>query len=87
MKKAIILAAGRGMRLRKYHNKPKCLLKFGNQQQSTENQQKSTKIHEHHENLRKINKNLRKSTKILEILRKSTKNKYLIMILLRGFGI
>ena len=31
MKKAIILAAGRGRRLKKYHNKPKCLLKFGKQ--------------------------------------------------------
>ena len=26
--KAIILAAGKGARLRKYHNKPKCLLTF-----------------------------------------------------------
>ena len=31
MNKAIILAAGRGRRLKKYHNKPKCLLKFGKQ--------------------------------------------------------
>lgn len=30
MKKAIILAAGSGIRLRKYHSQPKCLLKFGN---------------------------------------------------------
>jgi len=29
IKKAIILAAGRGTRLRKYHNKPKCLIRFG----------------------------------------------------------
>ena len=30
MKKAIILAAGSGIRLKKHHNQPKCLLKFGN---------------------------------------------------------
>ena len=29
MKKAIILAAGSGLRIRKYHNKPKALLEFG----------------------------------------------------------
>ena len=30
MKKAIILAGGSGLRIRKYHNKPKALLEFGN---------------------------------------------------------
>tara|TARA_Y200000002_G_C22485313_1_gene580575 strand:- start:7 stop:720 length:714 start_codon:yes stop_codon:yes gene_type:complete len=30
MTKAIILAAGKGSRLRGYHNRPKCLLAFGN---------------------------------------------------------
>ena len=29
--KAIILAAGRGFRIRNYHEKPKCLLTFGNE--------------------------------------------------------
>ena len=29
--KAIILAAGKGFRIRKYHKKPKCLITFGDE--------------------------------------------------------